>query len=73
MVTAPDFSVPHTQFGVFGKKTFGLYYPSSRVDNAQKYKKLRHWSALIKIVPHWIFFLISYTKTWNQSWSNPEK
>ncbi len=41
MVTVPWLQcATHHNFGVFGKKTLGLYYPSSRVDNAQQYKKL---------------------------------
>ncbi len=34
-----------------------LYYASSRVDNAQKIKSYRHWSALKNVLPHWMFFL----------------
>ncbi len=44
------------------RRPFGLYYPSPELIMLKKYKSYRHWSALIKIVPHWISFFISYKK-----------
>ncbi len=56
MVTAPDFSVPHTHFWCLWKEDplgFTIHHPELIM---LKYiKSYRHWSALIKIVPHWIF------------------
>ncbi len=58
MVTAPDFSVPHTQFWSLWKEDplgFTIHHPELIM--LKNIKSYRHWSALIKIVPHWIFFL----------------
>ncbi len=57
MVTAPDFSVPHTQFWCLWKEDplgFTIHHPELIM--LKNIKSYRHWSALIKIVPHWIFF-----------------
>ncbi len=59
MVTAPDFSVPHTQFWCLWKEDplgFTIHHPSELI-MLKNIKSYRHWSALIKIVPHWLFFL----------------
>ncbi len=58
MVTAPDFSVPHTQLWCLWKEdplAFTIHHPELIM--LKNIKSYRHWSALIKIVPHWIFFL----------------
>ncbi len=57
MVTVPDFSVPHTQFWCLWKEDplgFTIHHPELIM--LKNIKSYRHWSALIKIVPHWIFF-----------------
>ncbi len=58
MVTVPDFSVPHTQFWCLWKEDplgFTIHHPELIM--LKNIKSYSHWSALIKIVPHWIFFL----------------
>ncbi len=57
MVTVPDFSVPHTQFWCIWKEDplgFTIHHPELIM--LKNIKSYRHWSALIKIVPHWFFF-----------------
>ncbi len=73
MVTAPDFSVPHTQFWLSLEEDplgFTIHHPELIM--LKNIKTYRHWSALIKIVPHWFFFN-SYKNTLKSVLSNPEK